>query len=431
MKFIKTPSTWQPRLKKFYKGYHESFNHKTADKEIKCKHCFLIQNKISHQCFQSLGSLQAQNHQGNNESPWSHLNYIVNNRFEFKNQHELTTKLKLHSPKYCPISKTTSHNLFFDKNIARPSTLLQNCILGIKNVIGCGDCGVLSLLLPILSASDNLWQKIYEEMNTVCKGYDYGNQDGLKMHEIFSIKGIQTVLCYAKMHSNRIDEVFDLEGYEYLFNEFNHIKELKRKDNKNDKEVMNYAMDSFRDHFALTYEDKMIEGEESIYWLANSDMMNLISASNGMICVLGVSESTTGEIEKNQFNSIIHDFGFYATCEQHILQRAKYFILLRHIDGQHFNYFYDRRNQCALFEINLDKHELVINYILQFSSPTQYFELTKKNKIWISLEMKSTHFISSYQILIHGRKHLMQTILEDSHTLKRQELNGFTMLNSS
>ena len=365
----------------FYQGYHESFNHETANIETKCKHCFLIQNKISFSCFQLLGSLQAQNRQGNNESPWSHLNYIVNNRFEFKNQYELTTKLKLHKEKSCPINGSIRHNQFFDENIGRPSTLLQNCILGIKNVVGCGDCGVLSILLPILSATIGIREKIYREMNTVYKAYDYGYQGGLEMHEIFSIKGIRTILCYAKLHSNRFVDELDLEGNPFLLSEFESIKELEKNNNENDSEVLNYTRDSFREHFALTYEDEMNDHhDENIYWLANSDMMNLVSASNGMICVLGVSESTTEEIEKNQFNSIIHDFGFYATCEEHILLKAKYFILLRHIDGQHFDYFYDKRNQCALFEINFDKRESVINYILQFCSPTQYFELTGKKQ---------------------------------------------------
>ena len=364
----------------FYKGYNESFNPKTADTEIKCRHCFLIENKISYACFQSLGFLQAQTPKGKNESKWKHLNYIVNNRFEFKNQHELTGKLKLHLPKICPISKKKSHNLFWDENIGRPSTLLQNCTLGIKNVYGFGDCGVLSLLLPMLSAPVHLQNEIYHAMNTVYKSYDHGNHDGLRKKELFSIKGIRSVLCYAKLHSNRLEEEYDFDEYTILSEEFNGIKNLLSNNNEDDSETLHFLMDSFRAKFALTYEDEIVDGEDGIYWLSNSDMMNFVSASKGMICVLGVTESTTKDIEKNQFNSIIHDFGYYATCEKHILKKAKYFILLRHIDGQHFDYFYDRRNQCALFEINFDQTESIINYILQFSSPTQYFELTGKEE---------------------------------------------------
>ena len=132
-----------------------------------------------------------------------------------------------------------------------------------------------------------------------------------------------------------------------------------------------------REQFAMAYEDDV--DHDNIYWLTDSDMMNLISASDGLICVLGVTESTV-EVEKNQFRSIIHDFNYYFTFQKHILREAKYFILLRHIDGQHYDYFYDRRNKCALFEIDLDHKDSIINYILQYCSPTQYYQLTGKIK---------------------------------------------------
>ena len=66
--------------------------------------------------------------------------------------------------------------------------------------------------------------------------------------------------------------------------------------------------------------------------------------------------------------------------QKHILREAKNFILLRHIDGQHYDYFYDRRNKCALFEIDLDQKDSIVNYILQYCSPTQYYQLTGKIK---------------------------------------------------
>ena len=357
----------------FYRGYFESFDIKNAEKEIKCRHCFLSKNQVQYQCFQSLIPLQPQM-QGNSKT-WTHLKYVVNNHFELKNQHDMTN-FKLHESRICPVSPNVKHNLTFDDNIGRPSTLLQNCILGIKNVYGFGDCGVLSLLLPILSADRDLQGTICINMQRVYKKYPNCKKKKWALNEIFTIKGIRSILFYAKINTRRVDEVYDLEDIEVLSEQYKDIQNL-REDEGSDVEELTGAIENMREQFAMTYEDEVDHND--IYWLTDSDMLNLRSASNGMICVLGVTEFTF-EIQNNQFRSIIHDFNYNFTFQKHILQNAKYFILLRHIDGQHYDYFYDRRNKCAIFEIDYEKEDSVLNYILQFCSPAQYFVLTGKEQ---------------------------------------------------
>ena len=110
-----------------------------------------------------------------------------------------------------------------------------------------------------------------------------------------------------------------------------YIEEL-REDEENNQIELNGSIEGVREQFAMTYENNISHDE--IYWLTDSDMMNLISALHGLICVLGVTESTV-EIENNQFRSVIHDFNYYFTFQKHILREAKNFILLCHIDGQH------------------------------------------------------------------------------------------------
>ena len=39
----------------------------------------------------------------------------------------------------------TKHTLYFDKNIHRPATLLQNSVFRLKIIDGFGDCGVLAI----------------------------------------------------------------------------------------------------------------------------------------------------------------------------------------------------------------------------------------------------------------------------------------------
>ena len=54
----------------------------------------------------------------------------------------------------------TKHTLYFDENIHRPATLLQNSVFGLKIIDGFGDCGVLAILFPILSGEPAIKKKI-------------------------------------------------------------------------------------------------------------------------------------------------------------------------------------------------------------------------------------------------------------------------------
>ena len=200
---------------KFYTEFFESFDTRSVKEEIKCKHCFMRKNEIQHKCFQCLIPLQPQTQE--NRNSWTHLKYIVNNQYDFKNQYEMKN-LGLHLSKKCPVSSNLSHNLAFDDNIGRPSTLLQNCIFGIKNVYGFGDCGVLSLLLPMRSVSNDMQQTIYRSMHQVYKTYRHTHRDSLEFQEIFSVKGIRSILFYAKINTGRGDENYDFEGFPALVN---------------------------------------------------------------------------------------------------------------------------------------------------------------------------------------------------------------------
>ena len=54
----------------------------------------------------------------------------------------------------------TKHTLYFDKNIHRPATILQNSVFGLKIIDGFGDCGVLAILISILSGGLDCQKKI-------------------------------------------------------------------------------------------------------------------------------------------------------------------------------------------------------------------------------------------------------------------------------
>ena len=119
----------------------------------------------------------------------------------------------------------------------------------------------------------------------------------MKFQEIFSVKGIRSILFYTKINTKRRDDFYDLEDIDVLKDLYNHIQKL-RDDEESDVEELNGAIENMREQFTMTYEDNI--DHDNIYWLTDSDMMNLIGATNGMICVLGVTESTV-DIENNQF----------------------------------------------------------------------------------------------------------------------------------
>ena len=49
--------------------------------------------------------------------------------------------------------RNTKHTLYFDENIHRPATLLQNSVFGLNIIDSFGDCGVLATSLSILSGA--------------------------------------------------------------------------------------------------------------------------------------------------------------------------------------------------------------------------------------------------------------------------------------
>ena len=80
--------------------------------------------------------------------------YHINNIIDFCN----ITQMKANNPLdeyncFSSNDSNTKHTLYFDKNIHRPATLLQNSVFELKNIDGFGDCGVLAILCSILSGA--------------------------------------------------------------------------------------------------------------------------------------------------------------------------------------------------------------------------------------------------------------------------------------
>ena len=49
--------------------------------------------------------------------------------------------------------------MFFDANIGSSSSVFQNELFGVKNITAMGDCGFLSVYIPIITSSEELKQE--------------------------------------------------------------------------------------------------------------------------------------------------------------------------------------------------------------------------------------------------------------------------------
>ena len=66
----------------------------------------------------------------------------------------------------------TKRTLYFDENIHRRATLLQNSVFGLEIIDGFGDCGVLAILFSILSGGPTIQKKIGENVYDFLRNYD-------------------------------------------------------------------------------------------------------------------------------------------------------------------------------------------------------------------------------------------------------------------
>ena len=85
-----------------------------------------------------------------NELTTATLPYLIHNENHLRDVKEIR---KLEEEKN---TKTCQHPMFFDANIGSSSSVFQNKLFGVKNVAAMGDCGFLSVYIPIITSSEKL-----------------------------------------------------------------------------------------------------------------------------------------------------------------------------------------------------------------------------------------------------------------------------------
>ena len=99
----------------------------------------------------------------------------------------------------------TKHTLYFDENIHRSATLLQNSVFRLKIINGFGDCGVLAILFSILSGEPDIQKKIWENVYEFMCNFDKAFELKEPATEIFQIKYFRQALFHAKIYANATD----------------------------------------------------------------------------------------------------------------------------------------------------------------------------------------------------------------------------------
>ena len=121
----------------------------------------------------------------------------------------------------------------------------------------------------------------------------------------------------------------------------------------------------------------MTTKENDIYWLTSNDMINLPLVTK-CVGVFGVHENSKN-INQNQWsNCIISDMGYHSIINKFV--ETEYFILLRFLDNYHWELFYGRNDNGAIFSIRLTSKNRPYHQIMKFCDPRTKHILTRNQK---------------------------------------------------
>ena len=85
-------------------------------------------------------------------------------------------------------------------------------------------------------------------------------------------------------------------------------------------------------------------------------------------------------------NCIISDMGYHSTTNKHLLKEMDYFILLRFLGNSHWELFYDRNDNRAIFSTKLTAKNRLYHQIMKFCDKRTKYILTGNQK-YIENEM--------------------------------------------
>ena len=116
---------------------------------------------------------------------------------------------------------------------------------------------------------------------------------------------------------------------------------------------------------------------EHVYFLSRADILLLPTVTDYMVGALCITQHDNTTITMD--TDVVSDFGYNECMGRFILQDYKYFIILRHLDGEcgHFDYFLGLRNHKGIFE----KDSVEAEYIFSLCNEKVRYMLTGAGEI--------------------------------------------------
>ena len=300
---------------------------------------------------------------------------------------------------HCFIHKNIQHSPFFNANSGSPSSCLQNSVFGIKFVDGIGDCGPIAIKIAIESAEAKLKIRIMEKIflyvrNQLKFYYDNGLRKdatkalgemkkylGLKktltikdyrgiknMHNKLPLLMIRDALFLAKIDlqflSQQKEKTFILSSFDEMGRFIEEETNLNKK-HANLQDLEDALLDSDLPSNQLTqtllnlYEEhwynwliafrKTSSNHKTCYYLTTDDLVRIPKITGGLLGILMASENHKIEADHNSCS--ISDFGYYNYYGEHIFGACSNFALLRNLDSNHYEVFYNKLSRRAIFPI--------------------------------------------------------------------------------
>ena len=110
------------------------------------------------------------------------------------------------------------------------------------------------------------------------------------------------------------------------------------------------------------------------------DMFLITTLTNGLICALGVRD--LNDPNENDKDDFISDWGYANYYEKPVLKNSKYFMIIRHLGGEHYDIFYDKMRNTYLYSTDdYSNPTSAISIISKLMSPRHFYYLSGKTLI--------------------------------------------------
>ena len=161
-------------------------------------------------------------------------------------------------------------------------------------------------------------------------------------------KAIDTLVA---IHEKMNEDVFQNDSIDSDMSTNDLQKTVRKKVIKNKMNILTSFELLMHDYMRCSYsKPKKNNGyyRENIHLVYLEMPINLLLITNNIVGCILVSDKMDPSTNV-QDSCSISDGGFYTKTKKHLFKECEYFIILRHVNDNHYDYFFDRLNKIAIF----------------------------------------------------------------------------------